>query len=285
LGLAFTGQPLGRPLYLAVVAGLLGLILCDAHLYPAKKKPVEWGGCAWVALLFVVIEQLFALAFAPSLVLHPGLMVQGFLLGMLTVSMIRVLVRGIPEPEKEPAEVVPDNWTTFITYTWVLAATAILWRNPLGNFIAHHGFPYPLAQLFPLVFFSGWYAQGNTIGGAHAAGLVCLLKQRKQVLVDLGKVTYSSQPPKSGGFPWPLSLELLSFALYLLLPFIALVLWRSGATESIDGGGGFYFASYCASALSLAVIWVAVRRMNQEQFDAIQKALTKEKEEEKKKVS
>ena len=113
LAAAFAGAPMDQGFFIGLSAGLVGLVLRDAYVYPKRGTPFHEGVDTAAALVFLIGVETFEVVFAPAHALPEKVMLRGLALALLTVSMVRVILRRPRRPE--PFGTASYTMTRFMT--------------------------------------------------------------------------------------------------------------------------------------------------------------------------
>lgn len=277
LYISFAGASLSLPLVLVLSVALSVLILRDA--YSGQGSPLEAAEDAVVAATVVFLSQALFAFVAPWLALPAHTMLSGAGIGLLAVSIWRVLFRRIirtpQRPRRRSRQAYRNTWA--INLLWMAAGQALILTN---TDVVRHSLPDSEIRdfffvLIPMVIFAIAYRlqmQGPVGPQPERAPLFGHerneLARRRDNLWSGGPVE-KADAPGSGLLS---KTEALFFAMLALPLFLPLVGWVSGYTPSANVDWVRLWGNL-AAFLALSVLWIFIRKSNRKAARALQEEI------------
>jgi hypothetical protein len=255
---AFAGTPFDQGFFIALSAGLLGLVLRDAYAYPRKESAFHQGVDTAAAVFFMLIVEVFEAKFSPQDALSNAILLRGLALSLLTVSMVRVLFRR--PKEHEPFGGASYRTTQAMTCLWMLAAIIVMWVNQslTPELFPHQGLLISLPIIAMGLAFRG---KKNSLDGTITGGYVTVLQDHaaQKVQRKLDGLWVATESPDSAAH---LFFEFLAIGLFGLLTLIAPLLWVIGYLPS-DALDWLTAGTNAIAVVALSVLWIAIRKANE----------------------
>ncbi len=209
---------------------------------------------------------MFEVRFSPSLALPQGILLRGLPVAFLMISTVRVIMlrRRNEEDPTQPFGRTPFLITRFITISWAASALFVPVVSPVfpGQFVPEQD--NILLMLAIMIMCFGIRLQWDSVG----------LGSFTTILHDFRADAVAQQirllfVPQKG---WTVALEVLAFVLYGLPVIIVLLRWASGYIPPAVMDWLIVGSRSCAS-VSVAVLWFAVRRANQNMVNVLKDSL------------
>jgi len=250
MALSFAFVPIDQAFYLAVSAGMLGMMLRDAYIFPNVRGMINQGVDAFCGLFFLFGVEVFEHLVSPAHALPWKSLFEGLTAAFLGISMVRIVFRR-PDDEK------PTYQTTLaVTALWMFAAIAHKGFTRVPNFFLFQDNVFMGA---PMWLWIGAFTVGkNRLEGGLSTPIGLFTKNKLMMRIEQVLVFIWTPPTSKKEQIVSTLLLSLAFVAYGLPQILVLSNWALGNTPTaiVDWPS---LASGLTAWLSLSAIWFYVR--------------------------
>ena len=267
--IAIAGSPF-LPSMLLLMLVLAALRVRDAYIYSAEGSPGAMAPEAGGIAIFVFLAETALGWIAPSLVLPAERMIQGAVIGAVSLPAWRMIFRKGEPLDKRPRELQESLVAAWhMNLLWAAAGVVLSLTNAAAVPEIIHGRDFLLGGLPVVLLCAAYRLQKDHFTGMHPRAPLSLFRDARQdELLHQSAMLWFPDRRKSSKLPAYVYAEVLYFVVLVLPAGLAAWRWISGDSSAAQVDWRQLAINVGAMA-ALAALWIRIKRLNRQTARAL----------------